>query len=81
MDSQRPSEIPQRVLIGLHDRWEPEASSSTPSYRAATCVVCARPMHKMWHVWLNHRSGVTRRKVTKELHFCRECGADYGLEV
>lgn len=78
-DSPRPSSPSQDVLIRLHDKWEPEASQSSPKYRAATCVVCARPVHKMWHVWLNHRSGITRRRVTKELHFCRECGKDYGL--
>ena len=73
--------IPQKVLIELHDRWEPECSQKEPAYRAATCVVCARPMRKMFHVWLNHRSKITRRKVTKELHFCRKCGEAYGLEV
>ena len=73
--------IDQKVLIALHDRWEPECSNKEPAYREATCVVCARPMRKMWHVWLNHRSGITRRKVTKELHFCRQCGRKYGLKV
>lgn len=75
--------IDQRTLIALHDRWEREerCSEKPPAYREATCVVCARPMRKMWHVWLNHRSGVTRRRVTKELHFCRECGKGYGLEA
>jgi hypothetical protein len=72
--------IDQEVLIALHDRWEPECSQSEPSYRAATCVDCAQPMDRMWHVWLNHESSVTGRLVTKELHFCSECGPKYGLE-
>lgn len=71
--------ISQEELIRLHDQWEPECSNKEPAYRPATCVVCARPMTSMWHLWLNHESAVTGRLVTKELHMCLVCGEGYGL--
>lgn len=71
----------QKVLIALHDQWEPECSAKQPEFREATCAGCGRKVRKMWHVWLNHRSGITRRKVTKEIHLCRRCGAKHGLKA
>ena len=63
----------QQDLVDLANLHEPEASSSPPEYRPATCVVCSRPMTSMWHLWL-HEGG-----FKKEIHMCLVCGEKYGL--
>ena len=73
--------ISQQTLIELHDKYEPKVSESLPTFRMATCVECGWRMVEMWHVWLNHESAVTGRQVTKELHFCKDCGQKHGLVV
>lgn len=65
----------QQTLVDLANRWEPEASNSPPGFRRATCVVCAREMESMWHLWLEDGG------FKKEIHACRECGRDLGLEA
>lgn len=59
--------IPQPTLLEMVNRWEPQASSSEPAYRAATCVQCAEPMTEMWHVWLGDGG------FKKEVHLCWDC--------
>ena len=63
--------ISQKTLLTLANKWEPEASHSPQKYREATCVVCEKKMHKMWHCWLN--SGGFK----KEIHLCRICYPKY----
>lgn len=60
--------IPPGKLLELANRWEPEASSSPPVFRAATCVQCGEPMAEMWHVWLKDGG------FKKEIHLCWDCG-------
>ena len=66
--------ISQETLLELANKHEPAASQSLPSYRAATCVVCGKTMHKMWHCWLNIGG------FKKEIHLCRKCGIKYHIE-
>lgn len=61
------SSISQKVLLKLAEKWEPDASNSQQTYREATCVVCSRPMHKMWHCWLKEGG------FKKEIHVCANC--------
>lgn len=67
--------ISQRALYWLAMRWEPSASASPPSYRRATCVVCGKPMWRMWHLWISYHDHGTR--FIKEIHMCRRCGKPY----
>lgn len=60
--------IPQAELLRLAAKHEPEASSSPPRYRRATCVDCGRPMIRMWHLWLLDGG------FKKEVHLCKRCG-------
>lgn len=63
--------ISQEELLALANKHEPEASSSQPEYRQATCVKCGRKMIWMWHLWL-HTGG-----FKKEIHMCGDCGEKY----
>ena len=67
LDNGRTLDIPPETVLELANYWEPEASSSPPGYRQATCVKCAQPMVEMWHIWL--RDGGFR----KEIHMCWDC--------
>lgn len=65
--------VPRAVAL-LHTRkWG--RPSSPPQYRAATCVVCGCRMHRMWHVWVKGEG------YWKEIHFCRDCGKPYEVEI
>lgn len=64
----------QGALADLANQWEPEASASPPSFRRATCVVCAQPMERMWHLWLQEGG------FKKEIHMCARCGMDHSLD-
>lgn len=55
----------------LAEKHEPEASSSPPSYRMATCVTCGKRMIRMWHLWL--KTGGFK----KEIHMCKRCGKEW----
>ena len=68
--------LPQRERLRLAMHWEigPYPASSSPDgFRLATCVVCARPMVAMWHLW------VIGASIKKEIHMCAFCATDiYG---
>lgn len=65
--------LTREQVSALANSWEPEASQSTVKFRKATCVMCARPMSKMWHIWLDDG------EFKKEIHMCKKCGKARGL--
>jgi HNH endonuclease len=67
-------EISQEELLKLANQYEPQASSSPPSYRQATCVKCGKKMIYMWHLWLKEGG------FKKECHMCFDCGRPYMVE-
>ena len=68
--------IPLRERLRLAMYWETgpyPASASADGFRLATCVVCAKPMVAMWHLW------VVGASIKKEIHMCHACATDvYG---
>lgn len=60
--------VPQAELLRMANAWEPEASTSAPAYRKASCVQCGELMVEMWHCWLDDGG------FKKECHLCWACG-------